>query len=308
MDYKVAIAQYAPQYLDLKGTLDKACTLIEECAQQQCQLLVFGETWISGYPVWLDYAPNVALWNHQPTKQVYARMHQESVDLEGPEVSMLKKQAKQHSIALCIGINEKVGKQAGHGTIYNSIITIDAHGNLVNHHRKLMPTYTEKMVYGMGDGRGLQSVDCQGAQVGSLVCWEHWMPLTRQALHNSGEEIHIALWPKVHEMHQIASRQYAFEGRCFVLAVGQVTYAHQLPPELETPKELIESQTMLLNGGSCIIAPDGSYLHQPVFDREELMVANLDLNKIKEEQMTLDVSGHYARPDVFEFKVNRTPS
>jgi len=305
---KVAISQHAPVYLDLKGTLDKACSIIKEASADGCELLVFGETWISGYPVWLDYLPQVATWNYQPTKQVYARMHQQSVDITGPEVKLLMQQAKEHNIALCVGINERVAQQAGHGTLYNSILTIDSNGKLANHHRKLMPTFTEKMLYGLGDARGLQSVQCNEVQVGSLVCWEHWMPLTRQALHNSGEEIHVALWPKVHEMHQVASRQYAFEGRCFVLAAGQITYANQLPDELDVPSDLSEGNSLLLNGGSCIIAPDGSYMVEPVFDKECLITATLDLQKIKEEQMTLDVSGHYARPDVFEFKVNRTPS
>ncbi len=307
-EIKVAISQHAPEYLDLNGTMDKACEIIKQAAQQQCQLLVFGETWVSGYPVWLDYLPKVALWDHPPTKQVFARMHQQSVDVNGDEVELLKKQAKDHGISVCIGINERVAKQPGHGTLYNSILTINAEGELINHHRKLMPTFTEKMLYGLGDGRGLQSVDCGGVQLGSLVCWEHWMPLTRQALHNTGEEIHLALWPKVHEMHQVASRQYAFEGRCFVLAVGQITYADQLPKELEQPQNLAGQQQMLLNGGSCIIGPDGHYLVEPRFDEETLITATLDLQKIKEEQMTLDVSGHYARPDVFDFKVNRTPS
>ncbi len=303
---KVAISQHAPVYMDLVASLDKAAEIIKEAANEECQLLVFGETWLTGYPVWLDYAPSAALWDHAPTKQVFAAMHANSVVVDGTEVAFLKQQAKEHGLGICMGINERVTTGPGQGTLYNAIITIDQSGNLVNHHRKLMPTYTEKMLYGLGDGRGLQAVEVGGFRVGSLVCWEHWMPLTRQALHNDGEEIHIALWPKVHEMHQIASRQYAFEGRCFVLAAGQITRVNQLPEVLDLPADLKEQpEKMLLNGGSCIIGPDGHYLVEPLFDDETLVTATLDLEKIKEEQLTMDVSGHYYRPDVFEFKVKR---
>lgn len=169
-----------------------------------------------------------------------------------------------------------------------------------------MPTYTEKMLYGLGDGYGLKAVDTEAGRVGASICWEHWMPLTRQALHDSGEHIHIALWPKVHEMHQVASRQYAFEGRCFVLAAGQMLKASDFPKSLEQPDYLkSDPDQWTLNGGSCVVAPNGSYLVDPVFDKEELMICELNLDEVIKERMTLDTSGHYQRRDVFDFKVDR---
>ena len=177
---------------------------------------------------------------------------------------------------------------------------------LVNHHRKLMPTYTERLVWGQGDGAGLQSVATAVGRLSSLVCWEHWMPLARQALHDSGEQIHVALWPTVKEMHQVASRQYAFEGRCYVLAAGSILRASDTPPELTLPAELADApETLVMNGGSAIIAPDGRYLAGPLWDEEGILAAELDLRAITREQMTLDVSGHYSRPDVFRFRVRR---
>lgn len=145
--------------------------------------------------------------------------------------------ARTNGVTLVMGVSERVTAGPGQGTLYNSILSYGPDGALLNHHRKLMPTYTERMVWGAGDAEGLRSVAMPvggvSARVGSLVCWEHWMPLARQALHESGEDIHVALWPTVHEMHQVASRQYAFEGRCFVLAAGSLMRASKLPSELE---------------------------------------------------------------------------
>jgi predicted amidohydrolase len=167
------------------------------------------------------------------------------------------------------------------------------------------------MVWGHGDAHGLKAVSARvgdiDARVGGLICWEHWMPLTRQALHESGEEIHAAVWPTVHEMHQVASRHYAFEGRCFVLAAGSLMRASALPTELEThPGKVVSADQWVLRGGSAVIGPDGAYLAGPVYDEPALLVADLDLSRVAEERFTLDVAGHYARPDLFEFRVSST--
>ncbi|MEO6333916.1 MAG: nitrilase-related carbon-nitrogen hydrolase, partial [Pyrinomonadaceae bacterium] len=141
-------------------------------------------------------------------------------------------------------------------------------------------------------------------RIGGLICWEHWMPLARQAMHIEGEQIHVAAFPTVHETHQITCRQYAFEGRCFVLAVGSIMLAEDLPDEFPRPSGT-NPGSFLLRGGSCVVAPDGSYVAEPVFDKETILTAEIDLSMIDREKMTLDVSGHYHRPDVFEFNVNR---
>jgi nitrilase len=158
------------------------------------------------------------------------------------------------------------------------------------------------MVWGSGYGAGLNAVETGGVRVGGLICWEHWMPLARMAMHNSGEHVHVAVWPTAHELHQLASRHYAFEGRCFVLAVGL------LMPRTDLPKEFAAcdgENSWLERGGSSIIAPDARYIVEPVFEREELMIADLNLSEIDKEAMTLDVTGHYARPDVFTFELKQ---
>ena len=199
---------------------------------------------------------------------------------------------------ICIGLNEIDNPSTG--TIFNSLLIIDR-GTVVNHHRKLMPTYTEKLLYGVGDGSGLRGVDTSVGRVGALICWEHWMPLARQAMHNSVEDIHIALWPQVHELLQVASRHYAFEGRCYVIAVGQISTSDQFPEALKT--DSTGEQRIVLNGRSAIIGPDGKYLLQPNEDMSPIIYYTIeDLNARYQEKMTLDVSGHYQRHDVFEFR------
>ncbi|MBA3805666.1 MAG: carbon-nitrogen hydrolase family protein [Acidobacteria bacterium] len=303
---KVAVVQSSPVFMNLEASLVKATDLMAQAAKQGVKILAFGETWLPGYPAWLDYCPDAALWNHQPTKEVFARLRQNSVVVPGRETKILGEAAADLRLVLVIGINERVESGPGNGTLYNSLLTFGADGKLVNHHRKLVPTYTERLVWGQGDGAGLIAVETTAGRVGGLVCWEHWMPLARQALHISGEHIHVAVWPTVHEMHQVASRHYAFEARCFVLAAGLIMRVKDLPDELSKPAELSgQPDALLLRGGSCIIGPDGRYIAGPVFDEEIILTAALDLVEIDMEKMTLDVAGHYHRPDVFNLQLRK---
>jgi nitrilase len=300
---RVAIAQSAPVYLDKQASLVKALDLIQMAAKRGAHLVAFGETWLPGYPAWLDVCPGAALWENASAKEVFARLRANSLVIPGEEVNALREAAKDLAIAIVVGVNERVDSGPGNGTLYNSLLTISEDGQLRNHHRKLVPTYTERLVWGNGDGRGLEAVPTSAGRVGGLICWEHWMPLARMAMHNSGEHIHVAVWPTVHELHQLASRHYAFEGRCFVLAVGLLMPAADLPRELRDGATLPPGDTQWVErGGSAIIGPDTHYVLDPVFDREELLVADLDLTQIDREMMTLDVSGHYARPDIFRFE------
>ncbi|HXU09388.1 MAG TPA: carbon-nitrogen hydrolase family protein [Blastocatellia bacterium] len=304
MIVKVAAVQAAPVYLDLARSLEKAIGLIRDAASQGARLIVFPETWLPGYPAWLDCCRDVALWDHEPTKKVFARLMDNSVVVPGPVTQALAAAAHEHDVVLNISVHERVIEGAGRGTLYNTMLTFGSDGSLLNRHRKIMPTYTERMIWGQGDGSSLHAVDTHAGRIGGLICWEHWMPLARQVLHDSGEDIHIAAWPQVKEMNLIASRHYAFEGRCFVIACGAVMQARELPAELEPIESLKQSpDSFVLNGGSAIIAPDGSLLAGPVFNEEAILTADLDLSRIAEENLALDVTGHYSRPDIFEVKL-----
>jgi predicted amidohydrolase len=292
---------------NLEEGLDLTRIKAREAGAMGAQLIVFPETWIPGYPAWLDACRDAALWDHAPVKSIYGRIAENSVAIPGPALDHLADTARLTNATLVIGISERVTQGAGRGTLYNSLITVGPDGRLLNHHRKLMPTFTERLIWGAGDVEGLRAVDTPVGRVSALVCWEHWMPLARQALHESGEDIHVAVWPTVHDLHQVASRQYAFEGRCFVLASGALMRASSLPPELEPhPDRVTDPNQWVLRGGSAIIGPDGRYVVEPVYDRPDIVIAQLDLRRTSEEAMTLDVTGHYHRPELFEFRAIRT--
>jgi nitrilase len=300
----VAAAQAAPVFLDLGGSVEKVVRLIGEAAGRGARLVGFGETFLPGYPAWLDLSPGAAIWDHAPAKKAFARLVDNSVVIPGPDTDRIGEAARLHGVVVVIGVHERVRGGPGHGTLYNTQIIFGSDGAILSRHRKLVPTHAERLVWGPGDGGGLEAVETSAGRVGSLICWEHWMPLARQALHQSAEEIHVAAWPAVPEMYQIASRHYAFEGRCFVLAVGQIIAARDLPSGLEPPDDLKgKPEALLYNGGSCIIGPNGAILAGPILDREEILIADLDLGMIPEESMALDVTGHYNRPDLFEFRV-----
>lgn len=302
---RVAIVQAEPAP-GLDEGLHRTEALVREAVRSGATLVAFPETWLPGYPAWLDVCRDVALWDHEPVKAVFARYANGSVDVAGDSGQFLRQIASRYRVTLMVGVSERVSAGPGRGTLYNSLLIIGADGRLLNHHRKLVPTYTERMVWGNGDADGLRAVDAGPARVGGLVCWEHWMPLARQALHDSGEDVHAALWPTVHERHQLASRHYAFEGRCFVLAAGSVMRAGSLPPELELEPTRLSGSPFVLRGGSAIIGPDGEYLVLPLWDRPGILVAELDLERVRRESMTLDVAGHYSRPDCLSLTVRRT--
>jgi predicted amidohydrolase len=203
-----------------------------------------------------------------------------------------------------MGLHERAGS-----TLYNTTLYLGADGRVMGHHRKLVPTYTERLIWGRGDGSTLEVFDTPLGRLGGLICWEHWMPLARYTYHAQGEQIHIAQWPTVKTMHQVASRHYAFEGRCFVIAAGTVLHrdevlASGLPLFDQIPEE---EDGPLMRGGSCIFGPDGDFLAEPVFNLPGLISAEINLDKAIPRGMTLDVAGHYSRPDIFTLKVNKNP-
>ncbi len=303
MKSHVAVVQAEPS-LTLADGLRRTSEYAHEAAAQGAQLIAFPETWLPGYPYWLDVCRDVALWNSPQVKTVFERHASESVDVGGDGGAALAAIAASAHATLVVGVVERVAAGPGRGTLYNSLLTYAPDGALLNHHRKLMPTYTERLLWGQGDTAGLRAVDTPAGRVGGLICWEHWMPLARQAMHNSGEDIHVAVWPAASDTHHLASRHYAFEGRCFVIAAGSLLLARNLPPELEAHPDRVGSpDQVLLHGGSAIIAPDGSYVVEPAYKSEVTLHAELDLTVVRRESMALDVTGHYSRPDCFEFTV-----
>ena len=296
--------QHAPVFLDLSKSIEKACDLISECARQGARLIVFPETWLTGYPVWFDLVPGAALWDSKEANDVYQRLFENSPSLGDPAIQALGKAAKSASAIIVMGLHERAGS-----SLYNTSLYIGTDGRIIGHHRKLVPTYTERLIWGRGDGSTLEVFDTPLGRLGGLICWEHWMPLARYTYHAQDEQIHIAQWPTVNSMHQIASRNYAFEGRCFVIAAGTVLTRDEL---LATGLPLFEGipdaeDGFLMRGGSCIIGPAGSFLAEPVFNQTGFVTAEIDLCEATPKKMTLDVVGHYSRPDIFTLQVDTSP-
>src|SRR6266446_156694 len=194
---RVAAVQAAPVFLDLRGSVEKAVQLIGEAAGRGARLVAFGETFLPGYPAWLDLCPGAAIWDHAPAKKAFARLLENSVVIPGPETERLAEAARSHGVVGVIGVHERVRGGPGHGTLYNTQVIFGSDGAILSRHRKLVPTHAERLVWGPGDGGGLEAVETSAGRVGTLICWEHWMPLARQALHESAEEIHVANWPTV---------------------------------------------------------------------------------------------------------------
>lgn len=296
--FKVAAVQAAPVFLDRDATVAKACALIAEAAGAGARLAVFPETWIPGYPVWTNADSK---WNCGPSKKLYGLLYRNAVEVPGPVVDRLCEAARLHGLAVVMGVNERIPT----GTLYNSMLFIDGDGTLLGTHRKLVPTYHERMVWGRGDGSTLSVFDSSVGRLGGLVCWEHWMPLARYALYAQGEQVHAAVWPSATETFLLACRTMAFEGRLFVVAAASYMTKSMLPSDFPLAKEMEGLPEGLCLGGSAVIGPDARFISGPVYDCETIVYADIDLDRIPEEKELLDVAGHYARPDVFSLCVNR---
>ena len=302
---KVAIVQDGPVFNDLKSTIEKTSDLIAQANKEGADLIVFGECWFSGYPIWLDICKDVNLWDHEPIKRVWSQMYDNSIGLSKGHLTTIQKQLADCNMYAVVGANETISSGKGNSTIYNTIFTIDNKGNIANHHRKVMPTYTEKLVHGPGDGNGLNAIETEHGRLGSLICWEHWMPMTRQAMHDEAEDLHIALWPYAKELHHLASRHYAHEGRCHVIAVGQVMDKNELPDGLEISDAIKIDSDLIMKGGSAVYAPSGDILLEPQYGNRAIYYLDLDLSKNTAERMNLATSGHYQKHDLFSYSINK---
>jgi nitrilase len=297
----VGVAQARPAVLDLERAVDKACFWIGEAAKRGVRLLAFPEAWIPCYPVWCDCG-SFSRWGNDAAKRLHVRLLENSLVVPSPQTARICDAARMGKVAVVIGANER---EPHGGSIYNSLVFIDQTGRVVATRRKLVPTHGERLVWSAGDAAYLDAFALADMRVGGLICWEHWMPLARHVLHATGEEVHVAAWPHGREHHQLASRHFALEGRCFVLAAAMVLGRSDLPPEVREDADFRDAPEELLAGGSAIIGPDGRYIVEPVFGSEELIVGEIDLGRAREEKLTLDVAGHYARPELFDLRVRR---
>ena len=314
----VAICQASPIPLDFDGGIEKATRLAKEAIDAGARFVAFGETFLGGYPLWLDEAPGAALWDHPGTKACHAIMLENAIVAGDERLLPLQELCDESGAVISIGAHERVRQ-----SLYNNQLLFRP-GEAPLDHRKLVPTHGERLIWMRGDGSTLGVHQAEWGKAGNLICWEHWMPLARAAMHNLGEALHVAAWPTVREEYAIASRHYAMEGRCFVLAAGLVQTRDDLFDGLErvtraqvaeggsANKDSLAEAKELFNaieggalnrGGSMIIAPDARVLAQ-AGEGEEILHAELNLGEIGQGLASLDTDGHYSRPDVFELNVD----
>lgn len=301
---KVAIVQEPPVYLNLAATMDRAIALVEKAARDGAGLIVFPEAWFPGYPtfVW-RLAPGAGMGK---TDELFAKLQANSVDLSQNGFSPLQEAARENDMVIVAGYQELDGEVSG-STLFNSCIIIDADGCILNNHRKLMPTNPERMVWGFGDGSGLKVVDTAVGRIGALICWENYMPMARAALYAQNLDIYIAPTWDSGDTWLATMQHIAREGGCWVIGCATSLEVSDIPTDVPHFDELFPNKDEWVNPGDAVVyKPFGGVVAGPMHCEKGLLVTEVDIDTARASRRKFDVSGHYARPDVFSLKVDRS--
>ncbi|MDI9245432.1 carbon-nitrogen hydrolase family protein [Marinobacter sp. CHS3-4] len=299
---KVAISQKPPAILDLKGSVALAVKLIQEAANNGAKLIVFPEAYLPGYPTWI--------WRLRPggdiglANEIHTRLRENSVDVNKGNLDPIAQAAADNRIVVVIGAHELESEFSG-STLFNSVFVFDADGSLLNRHRKLMPTNPERMVWGCGDASGLKVVETAIGRIGCLICWESYMPLARFALYSQNIDIYIApTWDNgdtwIASMNHIAR-----EGGCWVLSTATAMTGADIPADFPGRSTLFENDEWINTGGAVVVKPFGGILDGPLHREKAILYSDIDIDAARNARKSLDVAGHYNRPDIFQLHVNR---
>ena len=301
---KLALPQLAPAWLSRDAGLALVIDTIKEAAAQKANLIVFSEGFVPGYPFWLD-GTGGAQFNSAKQKEIFAHYSNQSVTIEDGHLDGVCAALKAAKMAAYLGIIERPRDRSGH-SLYCSFVYINASGDIKSVHRKLQPTYEERLVWAPGDGHGLVTHKHSGFTLGGLNCWENWMPLSRAALYAQGEDVHVACWPGNARNTEDLTRVLAKEGRSYSIGISAIMRPEDVRDDTPFADEIRESLgAMPANGGSCVAAPDGTWLLEPLVGETGIRYCELDPAFVRRERQNFDPSGHYSRPDVTRLVVNR---
>ena len=300
MRVRAAVVQAASVGFDRERSLAKLERLVAEAAGEGAQLAVFPEAFISAYPKGLDFGAVVG--NRTDAGRDHFRRYFESaIEVPGPDVERIAAAAREHSIHLAVGVIERDG-----GTLYCTVLLFGPEAGYLGKHRKLMPTAAERLVWGFGDGSTLPVIDTPLGRLGTVICWENYMPMLRMAMYAKGVQLYCAPTADDRETWLSTIRHIALEGRCFVLTSCQFLRRSDLPADI--PNRISDDpEAVLMRGGSAIVDPFGTVLAGPCFEGETILYADLDLDQVVRGKYDFDATGHYSRPDVFQLKVNEEP-
>ena len=300
----VAAAQIAPVWLDRARTTAKVCRWIGKAADRKCQLIAFGEALVPGYPWWIEHTDG-ARFNSPVQKALHAHYLDQAVDIDAGDLDPVCALARRRKITVVLGTIERPSDRGGH-SLYCSLVVIDARGEIASVHRKLMPTYEERLSWATGDGHGLRTHRLGAFTLGALNCWENWMPLVRASLYAQGEDLHVASWPGSDYNTRDVTRFAAREGRSYVIAASSLMRRRDIPDSVPHAAALRRALPLVMgNGGSCIAGPDGEWIVPPVLSKESLIVRTISHTLVREERQNFDAAGHYGRPDVTQLTVDR---
>jgi nitrilase len=303
---KVAVVQAAPVLFDRDATVEKTRRLTAEAASRGARLIVFPEAFIPAYPRGLSFGTVVGSRSHNG-RRTWQTYWANAVDVPGPATRALGEAAREADAYLVVGVIER-DSYFSRGTLYCTLLYFGPSGRLLGTHRKLKPTAAERLIWGEGDGSTLTVVETEFGKIGGLICWENYMPLARMAMYSKGVDIYLAPTADARETWQATLRHIACEGRCFVLGCNQFVTKSMYPADLVGVEDLAGEPEVMCRGGSAVVSPLGTLLAGPLYDREDIVIADLDMGEIPRSRFDFDVTGHYARPDVFQLTVNERPA
>ncbi len=301
----VAVIQGSPLLFDREGSIGKVIRLTKDAGERGAKLALFPEAFVGGYPWGLAFG--TAVGGRSPAgRRTWERYWATAIDVPGPETERLGTAAREADLYLAVGVIERDSTYS-RGTLFCTLLYFGPDGTLLGKHRKLKPTAAERLIWGEGDGSTLPVISTPFGRVGGLICWENYMPLARMTMYGKGVDIYLAPTADARERWQSTLQHIALEGRCFVLGCNQFVTRDMYPEDLEISEELEAWPHTLCRGGSAIYSPMGDLLGGPLWDEEGIVLAELELGEIARGKFDFDVTGHYARPDVFHLRVNQEP-